>query len=121
MLLYPCVIWYILGTRPELVKAWPTVLQLRAESKPVLVVSTGQHRSLAEGMPLVSDVNLGVMGQDDPASKEEKQEEPVAAMNSSELRATLKRIIDLSDDSLNAPMVAFNPRIDQATGSQDDS
>jgi len=33
----------------------------------------------------------------------------------------LKRVIDLSDDSLNAPMVAFNPPIAQAIGPQDDS
>lgn len=60
------VIWYILGTRPELIKAFPVVQQLREEGRKVLVLSTGQHTSLAEGMPLVADDNLRCPGQDDP-------------------------------------------------------
>lgn len=49
------------------------------------------------------------------------KDEPVATTDSQELRATLRRIIDLSDDSLNEPMVVFTPPIAQAIGSQDDS
>lgn len=60
------MIWYILGTRPELIKAFPVVRQFRAEGRDILVISTGQHTSLAEGMPLVPDISLRCPGQDDP-------------------------------------------------------
>lgn len=54
------MIWFILGTRPELIKAWPVIEQLHVEQRPVMVVSTGQHTTLADGMPLKADVTLGV-------------------------------------------------------------
>jgi len=60
------MIWYILGTRPEFIKAFPVIQQLHVEQRDVTVVSTGQHTSLADGMPLTADVNLGVPGCDDP-------------------------------------------------------
>jgi UDP-N-acetylglucosamine 2-epimerase (non-hydrolysing) len=62
------MLWVFASTRPELVKQFPIVTQLRADQRPVLVISTGQHTALAAGMPLQPDISLDVPGTNNPES-----------------------------------------------------
>lgn len=55
----------LVGTRPEMIKLAPIVLELRRRKRPVVLISTGQHRQLldetAAAFGLTPDFDLEVM------------------------------------------------------------
>jgi UDP-N-acetylglucosamine 2-epimerase (non-hydrolysing) len=55
----------LFGTRPEVIKLAPVILELRARKAPTVVVATGQHRELVDDLlelfEITVDEQLGIM------------------------------------------------------------
>lgn len=54
----PRPIAVLFGTRPEAIKLAPVLLELRRRSAPMVVVTTGQHRELVDGILAYFDIEV---------------------------------------------------------------